>query len=358
VLVGNKIEIAPGVPLLNDDVLNGTVIMILFTCIIASIATERAARKIATEDDFENEVEEPREEENILIPLANPETIDNLVNMALLMKEPKRKNGLTTLSVMNDNNASEARMANGKRCLNRSAMVAAAADVEVHTVTRFDMNVASGIIHTMKECNASEVILGLHRKITLVDSFLGTLTENLLTGTHKQVMIAKCLIPVNTLRRIVVAVPPKAEYEAGFFKWVERLCRMGVQLGCRIHFFANKKTLRYLEGYINRKHKGVRREFSELAEWEDLLLLTGQVNYDHLLVIVSARRGFISYDPSFEKLPMQITKYFSNNSLMVLYPDQFGDPQEALSFSEPLHHSESHHYDSLGKWFYRWFKKN
>lgn len=358
VLVGNKIKISPGVPLLNDDVLNGTVVMILFTCIISSVATERAARKIAVEDSADELEEKPREEERILIPIANPETIENLVNMALIMKEPKRKDGLITLSVINDNNASEKRLAQGKRYLERSAMVAAAADVSVDTVTRFDLNVASGIIHTMKEYNASEVVIGLHRKITLVDSFLGTLTENLLKGTHKQVMIVKSLMPVNTLRRIIVAVPPKAEFEAGFFKWVERLCRMGLQLGCRVHFFANKQTTRYLKGYISKKYKGIRREFSELESWDDLLLLTGQVNFDHLLVIVSARRGFISYDPSFEKLPSQIMKYFNNSSLMVLYPDQYGDPQETLSFSEPVHHNESQHYDNIGKWFYKWFRKS
>ena len=358
VLVGNKIEIAPGVLLLNDNVLNGTVVMILFTCIISSIATEQASRKIAVQDNYGDMEEKPKEEENILIPVANPETIENLVNMALIMKEPRRKDGLTTLSVINDDNASETRMAQGKRCLERSAKIAAAADVAVNTVTRFDLNIASGIIHTLKEYNASEVIVGLHRKVTLVDSFLGTLTENLLKGTHKQVMIVKCLMPVNTLRRIIVAVPPKAEYEAGFFKWVERLCRMGLQLGCRVHFYAHPDTLNYLKGYTSHKYKGVRREFTALDDWNDLLLLTGQVNFDHLLVVVSARRGFISYDPLFEKLPSQLSKYFNNNSLIVLYPDQYGDPQEILSFSEPVHHNDSQHYNNVGKWFYKWFKKS
>ena len=356
VLVGNSIEIAPGVLLLNDDVLNGTVVMILFTCIISSVVTEQAARKMAVQDAIGGK-EKPYEEENILIPVANPETIENLVNMALLMKRPRRKDGLIALSVINDNNESESRMVQGKRYLEQSAMVAAAADVEMQTVTRFDLNVASGIIHTMKEHGASEVILGLHRKMTLVDSFLGTLTENLLNGTYRQVMIVKCLMPVNTLRRIVVAVPQKAEYEIGFLKWVERLCRMGIQLGCRVHFFSHPDTQKYLEAYIGRKHRGLRCEFSELENWDDLLLLTGQVNFDHLLVIVSARRGFISYDPAFERLSSQISKYFNNNSLMVLYPDQYGDPQETLSFSEPLHHSEHKNYDSVAKWFYKWFKK-
>lgn len=359
VLVGNKIEISPGVLLLNNDVLNGTVVMILVTCIISSFAAERAARKISLGGESEISEEKLKEEENILISVANPDTIRSLVSMALLMKEPKRKDGIMALNVINDGNASEALLTQGKKTLEYAAMIGAAADVTVNTITRFDQNTASGIIHTLKEYNASEVILGLHRKATLVDSFFGVLTGNLLKGMHRQVMIVKSLMPANTLRCIIVAVPAKAEYEVGFFKWMERLCRMAGQLGCRLHFFAHPDTLPYIEGYVKKKHRGVRGEFSEQADWDDLLLLTGQVNYDHLLVIVSARRGSTSYNSLFETLPIQITKYFNNNSLIVLFPDQYGDPQETMvSFSDLGHPNESQHYEDVGRWFYKWFKKN
>ncbi len=358
VLIGNKIEISPGVPLLNDDVLNGTVVMILFTCIISSVVTERASRQITLGDDFILPDEKTKEEEKILIPVSNPDTIEGLMGMALLMKDPKRNDGLVALNVINDNNASESVLARGRKSLERTAMVAAAVDVKVATATRFDQSTVSGIIHAVKEYNATEVVIGLHRKATIVDSFFGALAENLLKGMHRQIMIVKCLMPANTLRRIIVAVPVKAEYEAGFLKWIDRLCRMGGQLGCRIHFFAHPETLRYLESYVRKKHKSVRTEFTAFPNWEDLLLLTGQVNYDHLLVIVSARRGSISYSPLFEKLPMQISKYFNNNSLLVLYPDQYGDPQDTLSFSDLGHHNESQHYEAVGRWFYKWFKKS
>ena len=113
-----------------------------------------------------------------------------------------------------------------------------------------------------------------------------------------------------------------------------------------------------LQQLVKKKYAGTPTEFSLLEEWEDLLLLTGQVNYDHLLVVISARRGSISYDTSFERLPAQLGKYFSNNSLIILYPDQFGDPQEIVSFSDPRGHNESQHYEKVGKWFYKWLKKN
>lgn len=360
VLIGHGIIMENGERLLNDDVLNGTVVMILFTCVISSFVTERAARRFAThgENIDVEEKKEKKEPEQILIPVANPDTIEDLINLALVIKDPKQKNDLIALNVINDSNSSEKKEQQGKRNLERAAMIAAAADVSVTRVSRYDLNIASGILHTIKEYEVTHLVIGLHRKANIVDSFFGSLSESLLKGTHRQVMIAKFLMPVNTLRRIIIAVPPKAEYEAGFGKWVEHFCRIGSILGCRVHFFANERTLMRLQALVKKKYNGTPSEFSLLESWDDLLLLTGHVNYDHLLVIISARRGSISYDTSFEKLPSQLSKYFSNNSLVILYPDQYGEPQEIVSFSDPRGYNESQHYDKVGKWFYKWFKKN
>lgn len=357
VLIGHGIIMENGERLLNDDVLNGTVVMILFTCIISSVVTERAARKMVTQENL-MEGSEGKEQERILIPVANPETIEGLVGMALMMRHPKQKESLVALSVINDNNTSETKELIGKRNLERTAMIAAAADASVKTVLRYDLNIAQGIIHTQKEYAVTDIVIGLHRKTNLMDSFFGTMTENLLKGTNRQIMIAKLLMPVNTLRRIVVAVPDKAEYEKGFLKWMTQLCRMGKQLGCRVHFFATEDTLKHSRALTEKQEANTFTEFSLLEEWDDLLLLTGQVNYDHLFVVVSSRKGSISYQTSFERLPSQISKYFANNSLLIVYPDQLGDdPQEIVSFSDPRGQSETRVYDNVGKWFYKWFKK-
>ena len=357
VLIGHGIIMENGERLLNDDVLNGTVVMILFTCIISSVVTERAARKMVTQENL-MEGSEGKEQERILIPVANPETIEGLVGMALMMRHPKQKESLVALSVINDNNTSETKELIGKRNLERTAMIAAAADASVKTVLRYDLNIAQGIIHTQKEYAVTDIVIGLHRKTNLMDSFFGTMTENLLKGTNRQIMIAKLLMPVNTLRRIVVAVPDKAEYEKGFLKWMTQLCRMGKQLGCRVHFFATEDTLKHLRALTEKQEANTFTEFSLLEEWDDLLLLTGQVNYDHLFVVVSSRKGSISYQTSFERLPSQISKYFANNSLLIVYPDQLGDdPQEIVSFSDPRGQSETRVYDNVGKLFYKWFKK-
>ena len=357
VLVGYNMIMPNGERLLNEDVLNGTVLLILVTCIVSSLITERAARRMAV-DEADVETEDPsRAPEKILIPVANPDTIEHLISLALVVRDPKQKDNLLALNVVNDNNPSGNAESRGKRYLEKAAMISASADVGLKQISRYDLNIAAGIMHTAKEHGVTDVIIGLHHKSTIVDSFFGMLTENLLKGLHREVMVAKFLMPLNTLRRIIIAVPPKAEYEAGFPKWVEHFCRMGNTLACRVHFFANEDTAIRLKALIRRKYSQTMTDYSLLDDWGDLLILTGQVNYDHLLVVISARPGSISYDSSFEKLPNQL-RYFANNSLIVLYPDQLGEPQDVLSFSNPRGNNEVQHYEKVGQWFYKWFKKN
>ena len=295
VLVGYNIILPNGERLLNEDVLNGTILLILVTCVVSSFITEHAAKRIAM-DDAEVSDEKAQEKEKFLIPVANPETLESLMSLAMVVRDEKQPDNLVALNVINDNNGSVKQEMRGKRSLERAAQIAASTSVRLKTVSRFDLNITTGILHTAKEYEATNIIIGLHCKMSIVDSFFGNLTENLLKNTYLQVMVARFLIPVNTLRRIIVAVPPKAEFEHGFMKWITHMCRMSSQLGCRVHFYAHPQTLGYIRGYIQKKHKDTRVAYSELEDWDDLLLLTGQVNYDHLLVIISARRGSISYE--------------------------------------------------------------
>lgn len=355
VTVGYNIILPDGSRLLNEDVFNGAILLIIVSCTVSAFITENAARCLVTEE-HEGQVTDEKEkrDERILISIYNPETIQGLMDIALMIRNPKQNKGLVALSVVNDSTASEAKELKARKDLEQTSRIASAAGTDIQTVLRYDINVAQGIIHAAKEHAITDLVIGLHRKTNIMDSFFGNLTESLLKGTHREVMIMKLLMPANTLRRIVVAVPMQAEYEVGFPKWVGQVCRLSKTLGCRVHFFATPQTLGFLRHLVEQQNANA--EYTELDDWEDLLLLTGQVNYDHLFVVVSARKGSISYQPSFEKLPLQISRYFANNSLMVIYPDQLGDPQDLVSFSEPHQTVDSKAYETVSKYLYKWFK--
>ena len=360
VMVGTKIEVAPGEFLMNEGMLNGVVVMILFSCIVSSMVTEHAARAMAlAEENGEMDMTCGKEDERLMVSIANPETVEPLVNMALMMRNPKSKKELlaVTVEVEYDEAKKQAKLAQRRKSLEHAARIASAVDVPMKTRCRLSTNAATGILNTASEMNATEIVLGLHHKHGLLDSFLGSFAQSILKGTHRQLMIVKCLMPVNTMRRIMVAVPPKAEYESGFYKWVERISRIGGQLGCRVHFWAYPDTIQRINGYVNRFHSNLRVEFTVMDDWDDLLLMSSKVAYDHLTVIVSARKGAISYQSSFEELPNQITRYFSNSSLILIYPDQLGDPLENYTFSSPRSQAENRIYNNVSKWVMKWVKR-
>ena len=243
-------------------------------------------------DDSQPENESSKETEKILISIANPDTIEDMVNLSLVIRDPKLKDNLLALNVINDDNNSDNLRIRSKHYLEKAEMTATEANVPLKKVTRYDLNIASGIIHSVKENEITSIITGLHRKKNITDSYFGILAEHLLNGLNCEIIISKFLIPVHTIKRIVVAVPPKAEYESGFPHWMEHFCRMGSTLGCRVHFFANEKTTIRLQAWIKKRHKQTLTDFSLLEDWNDLLVLTGQVSYDHWLLSVHDQELF------------------------------------------------------------------
>lgn len=334
IMVGTQLEIEPGMVLIGDDIINGVVLVILVSCIISSLVTERAAREIAlagtsTPNGGDNSYEK------IMVALNNPDSVEVLIDTALMMRNPKSKKEMVALQVCLDNEHVEQQLKQGKLNLECAAKAAASADVLLSTHNRVGVNVVGSIVHSMKEFEASELLIGLHHKRRLGDSYLGSVASELLARINKQVIIVNYLMPVNVVHRIIVAVPEWAEKEVGFYRWVERVSRMAEQLGCRIDFYAHSNTIPLLKEYIQANYPSARTSYMPLDDWNDLLIVTKHLSYDHLFVLVSARRGGISWQPSFENLPTQLVRHFSNNSLMIIYPEQFGQAHE-LSYAQPL----------------------
>ena len=348
VMVGTTLEVSPGVYLMNDVVMNGVVILILFSCIISSFATDYASRKMAL---AEEEKPTQGDDEKILIPMRYPDSVSPLLSIAMLMRNSKLNRGLIALSVTSDNQQGINDQAKAKKLLEQASQICHAADVPIQTQSRLATNIPNGILHALNEYEASEIILGMHRRRSMFDSFNGSLINNLLSGMFRQLIIVKCLVPVNTLRNIRVFVPAKAEFEAGFHRWIDRLSRMAKQLGCQIIYFGPKNTLKRIENYIQANHENVRADYQKMEDWNDIMLQTTNLQEDHLCAFILARKGSISYQAAFEDLPNQL-KYFAESSVILIYPDQFGDPKETLTFIEPRAQSQTVTlYDSIMRFF-------
>ena len=354
-MVGMHMMLPDGSYVFDANVLNGVVMMILFTCIVSSIVVDNSAQAILLKEKLN--VAEPEntaaDDEKILLPLQHDEDADMLVNLAIMMRNKRLNRGLIGLNVVHDDVDSSRHRKEGRNILERAVETAISADVRMQTQSRLSTNIANGIKHAFKEFDASEIVMGLHRKTSPNDSFWGVYTQGLITEINRQIMICRILKPLSTLRRIHVAVPSRVEFEPGFYRWIEHLSRLAGNIGCKIIFHGRQKTNGLIEDYIRNRHPEVRMEFEELAHWKELTTLSDQVHDDHLLVVVTARTGTVSYKPAFERLSIELTESFPSCSLIILYPDQHGQPQDVMTFTAPQRQDSESAYSTLLKWVER-----
>lgn len=318
-IVGHSIILADGSRLLNDDVLNGTILLILVTCIVSSIVADRASRKLVVSGDvLDTPATNPSNK--TLVALANPQMVDKLMDLALLVRKENSQIPLSAITVVLDED--KKLQAQGQKVLDAAANIAASVNVPLLTKVRLTTNLAHGIVHEVKENDYRELILGFHKKETANDSFLGNVLPEVLDAIDCQVVIARMNIPLNTVRTIHITFPAKAEFEAGFSYWVEETARMAAGLGCRIMYHGHPDTMSKIKSML-KKYDPVEAGFFETDGGNDLKRLSKVINDDHLLIIVSARRGSISFRPSHDHIFVQLQRDYPNTSILLIYPNGY-----------------------------------
>ena len=350
VMVGRKLEIAPGQFLFNDEVLNGIVMMILFTCVFSTMMTEKAAQRIRLMKKEEPEMVRTDNDERILIPVKYPDYADNLLSLAMMMRNPKHRRGLVALNVVYDDVNAAKNQEEGRQLLDHLRREASAVNVPLETQVRIAANIANGIKHAFKEFQASEIVMGLHARQEITKGFWGQFTQSLYNGLSRQIVISRIMQPLNTIRRIQVAVPSRAEFEPGFYRWLERLSRIAANTECRIVFHGRQDTLQLISGYVRNRHPSVRGEYVQMEHWKELPRLAAEVKEDHLFVIVTARKGTISYKTAMERLPEEINRFFKGKTIMIIFPDQYGDRMDGMTFAQSQHTEERSAYDVFREW--------
>lgn len=356
VMVGYNLITPDGQRLLNDDVLNGTVILILVTCIFSSFMTERASKRIALESQAAVPEEDTGDDEKIMVSMKHKDTADTLISLATMMRNRVLNRGIVALNVVYDDTNRLKYQERGRSLLEHVVKTANSTGVMVQTQVRIATNIINGIKHAFKEYNASEIIMGMHSGDEEDGKFWGEFIPGLFSGLNRQITIVRCLRPLNTIRRIQVAVPSRAEFEPGFYRWLERLARVAENLECRIQFHAKRETLSLINQYVQNRHPNVRAEYTYMAHWIDMPKLSEGVEDDHLFVVITARKGTISYKSALERLPEELTRHFSGKSLMIIFPDQYGEPVGAMTFAEPQHHEQRSAYEVLTTWIRQKFK--
>ncbi|MDR3184386.1 MAG: cation:proton antiporter, partial [Prevotellaceae bacterium] len=281
--------------LLNENVLNGTIIMILVTCTVASIVAQKGARSIALSQAGDHEKEkDDGNEERILIPVHHTGHAEELVNLCLTTKSKKSRKSLYALHVVDNTRGGDTNEKDAKKALLRAAETAAAADNELTELLRYDSDIVNAITSVVREQRITDLIMGLHEAKGITDSFLGKLTEGILANCNITTLIYKPAQPLATIRRHVAVVPAGAEREPGFPFWLIKLWNIGRNTGAKLVCYATGQTLNMLRK-VHDKYP-IDAEFNEFDDWDDFLIISRDLKADDNLFIVMSRKNSLSYD--------------------------------------------------------------
>lgn len=180
-------------------------------------------------------------------------------------------------------------------------------------------------------------------------------TQELIERTPRSVIIYHPTQTLSTVARLLVAVPRYAEKEHDFVSCFGQIRRLSSQIGAKVVFFCEEDTRAAIQALCRRKGKYLRASYREMGDWEEVLMIAKEVKTDDMVVMLSARKATPSYNPLFEQIPDMLTRFFQDNSYLLIYPEQLtGEAGTNQLLTEHVPHSRVWH--AIGQ-FKRWIQK-
>lgn len=315
--------------IVDEHVLNGTVILILVTCMTGSFVTANAGKRIAI-TEMGKLPEVINIHERIMIPVNDPEKVEGLIDFAVMIHNERDKTPVYLLTVVQDADQADRvreRVLMNNQDMERAIKHAASTDTRVQLLTRVDLNMTNGVARAVKEILVSDVIIEWDEKSgsttdILFNSLFGTATRNILDSTWETVYVCRLNQPVNTTKKIVLVLASNAEYEIGFKHWVKKIIMLSKQVGARLLVCASEQTGAAFQRELKINKSYVEVTYRPFEDMEDFLILSREISRDDLLIAVSARKGTLSYHSYMDTLPSKLSKHFPENNCILLYPEQ------------------------------------
>jgi Kef-type K+ transport system membrane component KefB len=327
VLVGYNIiigttESGDPIRLLNENILNGTIIMILFTCTIASFVAQKGARNLLLTEGLHAPENEDKNQEMILLPVNSIEVADEAVNLALLIKAKSNKDGILAVHILDNTSTNNSIEKQANKILKKAAFTASAADLNIQEIIRYDINIINGITSVVKESQITDLVFSLQPDKGLSESFLNKLNQGILPKCNSTVLLYKPVQPLGTIKRHLVFVPKDAEKEFGFPFWLIKVWNIAKNSGASIVFYAPQEIQTILKA-IQIKH-AIECEYKDFNDWNDYQTIKNEVRLDDNIIIILGRKNKASYREVMAKIPSYLNEYFQDHSYLIVYPMQLG----------------------------------
>jgi Kef-type K+ transport system membrane component KefB len=304
--------------LIDDNILNGTIVLILITCVVASFITEKAGKQLLLQSD--TQPEHVSETQRILVPIANPETMERLIDFSIAMKRDKDHSPIMAVSVVKDDEQAQHKLIQSKKLLEKVTIHAASTDQYVQITSTIDRNVSNGIKRVVKENFITDIVLGWSEQKSLADLIFGRTFDSLVKQTTQTIFITRFLTSINVQKRVVVMIPFFAERESGFHMWLQSLLNIAFHFRMNMLICAPADTQKNVNDFVILNKHTVNIAYDQTSAFGDSKALRLSLTTDDMLVLICSREGGVSYDPVMTALPQRLSKKFASNNLVFIYP--------------------------------------
>lgn len=322
VMVGYNIilsesETGEPVRLLNEHVLNGSILLILISCTISSFISMSSAQKIAEIDNEDTVSGNNHEEENILLAINYEETVERMVNLGILIKAHSNTEDFFALNVINEDK-NESSVKNAEKLLHLATDIAASADLKLKPLKRYDNDVINGVNNVIKEQKITDLIVGLEIEKGFSPSFSFNLYNGYLQNDDVNIFVYHAAQPLSTIKKYAVMIPENAHKEAGFFHSLLRVWNIARNSGATLIFYAPENIVGILQKII--KKANIEAEFIIMNTWKDGEKTAAKLKEDEALILFMAKRGMQSYLPRMRLIPELLNKSLKNNNYLLIFP--------------------------------------
>lgn len=312
------IKVGFDIGLFDQNVVNGTIILILISCLVSSFVSERAARKIAIQEkDFSKKVIDKTE--RILIPVSNPDNIHRLIDLALILKDQTSTEPLYPLSIVEDNAEADEKINVVKKVIEGVVEQIASGDKKVEVLKKVDLSIVDGIVRTAKAYNITDILISYKAQQGATNLIFGNIATTLLKKSKQSVIISKIIQPINSFKRVKVILSPNAELETGFNRSILKINAILNQIGNETLIYGNESTISFFANVVNDKKKSFYK-YNNIQTFDsaDAIL---EAKSDDLFLFLNARAQTISYDYHVDEMTKKLNKNYEFTSFLIFYPD-------------------------------------
>ncbi|MCX7728299.1 MAG: cation:proton antiporter [Bacteroidia bacterium] len=325
--------------IIDEYILNGTIILIMVTGIVASFSTENAAKKMilsAHHIDATNELSSVIPEQ-ILYAVSDYRNAEKMVELLTYIKDKTSTHPVIMLAVISEEQNVEQKVIQTKQQLESVLKITSGYTQEFQILTTIDFNVANGVSRVSKEILAQLVVIGWPDKSSIIEKIFGEKYKQILDQVEKNIFIVHLKKPISIVKKIIVVIPSLSEKEIGFDYCFKKLIQLASEINASLLIYSNNSTKEYIQKNITKSGTCI---FQSLSIFEDILIISKQCSAEDLVVVFMARKRTISYLPAMDKIPDKLDTYFSDNSKILIYPQQFFETENTETYeevsSEPL----------------------